>query len=183
MSSSRPPRDLNALLSEIKSPSDVDRCRWASAFRQHLSKNVADANSAEALFDFCVAANALRLRGESVRDASGKVTASKADMAEADRDRMELLRAIHKSFFCEDAPRPISLSNAVLRNDLWKALEELDDVDDEEISGTKVEEAYELIWQARCDYKVWKGGLHKMYSDFVASKPSPGLTAVIMSLL
>ena len=69
-SSSRPPRDLNSLLDDIRVPSDVDRCRWARAFVQHLRKN--GDGDAEALMDFCVIANTLRLKGEEGRDEGGR---------------------------------------------------------------------------------------------------------------
>ncbi len=186
---SRPPRDLNALLGEIRVPSDVDRCRWARAFRGHL-RRLGDADS-EALLDFCIAANVLRLKGEAARDAGGvrRRDVAAAETRRSDRERAELLREVGRSFFAEDAARPIALSNGALREELRAALEAMEamEEEEEEASTRAVEEAYDLVWQARCDYKVWKGGLHRAYADFLATKPSPAadgvIQAVIMSIL
>ncbi len=82
--SNRPPPDLNALLSDIERPSDVERSRWARAFRDHVAKGKRKTRGQdpEALLDFCLAANELRLKGESLRDASGKRRAGVSEAAE-----------------------------------------------------------------------------------------------------
>ncbi len=82
--SNRPPPDLNALLSDIERPSDVERSRWARAFRDHVAKGKrrTRGQDPEALLDFCLAANELRLKGESLRDGSGKKRAGVSGAAE-----------------------------------------------------------------------------------------------------
>ena len=62
---------------------------------------------------------------------------------------------------------------------------------DEEVEATEtsgdekeIDEAYDLIWQARCDYRVWKSGLDRAYVLYLGSKPSVmTLTAVLLSIL
>ena len=84
-SSSRPPRDLTSLLSELRSPSDVERCHWAAAFRQHL--RAAGRADLEAAMDFCVVAGVLRSKGEEIK-AKGSNAWRRDDV---DAERIELL--------------------------------------------------------------------------------------------
>ena len=50
-------------------------------------------------------------------------------------------------------------------------------------SEAEVEEACELVWQARNDNRVWKAGLDTSYKTFLANKPSPTVKAVLLSIL
>ena len=169
-SNNRPPRDLNSLLSDIRVPSDIDRCHWTKAFREHLRSLHQPDN--EALLDFCITANVLRLKGEEMKR-------EKWRSKELTGERIELLKQVGDSFFSENSRHQVALSNAMLREELVEALGGIC-----EQSGEKeVEEAYALVWQARCDYKVWKGGLDRAYNAFLATKPSPGLTAVLLSIM
>ncbi len=61
-------------------------------------------------------------------------------------ERSELLLQVRMAFFSEEAARPIALSDSVLRDDLCRALEELETT---QPSEELVEEAYELVWRAR----------------------------------
>lgn len=36
---------------------------------------------------------------------------------------------------------------------------------------------------SRCDNKVWKSGVDRAYNEFLATKPGPDLTAVLLSIL
>ena len=170
MSSNRPPRDLNSLLTDIRVPSDIDRHPWAKSFREHLRK--LQQPEVEALLDFAIVANVLRVKGEEIR-------VSKWRTDDINRERVELLQMVGNSFFSENSETPIALSNQVLREELKEALDNVK----KESDNKDIEEAFDLVWQARCDYKVWKGGLDKAYNAYLATRPSQPLTAVLLSLL
>ena len=175
--SARPPRDLNALLQEIRVPADVDRCHWARAFRSHLQATAQQ--DAEAMLDFAIVANVLRVKTDEGRAAPAW------RKAELDRERAELLEVVGHSFFHPDALTPLPLANGVLREELVEAIEAVIRENNNEERGESVEAAFELVWDARCDHKVWKGGLDHAYNAFLATKPTPpsALTAVLLSIM
>ena len=86
---------------------------------------------------------------------------------------------IGDSFFSENSVTPIPLTNQVLRDDLCVALSKIDDESDEKM----LSHAFDLAWQARCDYKVWKGGLDAAYNKFISLNPAAPLTAVLLSIM
>ena len=100
-------------------------------------------------------------------------------IAELNKERRELLKMVGDSFFSETSATPIPLSNVALRDDLSVALAKLDDDSDDK----SLTSASELAWQARCDYKVWKGGLDSAYNKFVSTNPSPTFASVLLSIM
>ena len=59
-----------------------------------------------------------------------------------------------------------------------KKLEQIDSISDDDLS-----DVYELVWQARCDHRVWKGGVNEAYLNFIATKPAPSISAVLLSII
>ena len=170
MANNRPPRDLNSLLNEIKSSTDFDRIHWGKQFREYLK--TANKRDTETILDFVILAYVLMRKGEEIKTSNWKAE-------DLNEERRRLLKHIFEQYFDEDSKSPIALSNPVLREELNESLANLS-----ESSGhSDIEEAYDLVWQARCDYKVWKAGVDRAYNLFLATKPSPTLTAVLMSIM
>ena len=67
----------------------------------------------------------------------------------------------------------------VLREDLCSIADSSLDTRDQ------LDRAFGLVWQARCDFKVWKNGLDRAYNAFLATKPSPPsmISAVLLSIM
>ena len=172
--SNQPPRDLNSLLVEIRVPEDIERSPWAKVFREHLTAHQPEK---EAMLDFVIVCNVLRNKESEVKQIL-TTKGMKWRLTDLNKDRREMLQMIGSSFFTEQCDTPIPLANQVLRDSLSRKLSQIDSVNDEDLS-----DVFDLVWQARCDYKVWKGGLEAAYQQFLAMKPAPPLTAVILSIL
>lgn len=171
MASNRPPRDLNSLLNEIESnPEDFDASHWGKAFKDYLKRT--NNHKMELLLDFAIKTHVLKRKTEQIRTSQWKEE-------EINEERREMMKHLFELYFHEDTDTPIALSNPVLREELWEALNNLGT----KSSAIEIGEAYQLVWQARCDYKVWKSGIDRTYNLFLASKPSPSLTAVLLSIL
>jgi len=170
----QPPKDLNSLLIEIRIPEDIEKSPWAKVFREHLLNHQPEK---EAMLDFVIVCNVLRNKENEVKQISSS-RGMKWRLTDLNKDRRDLLQMIGSSFFSEHCETPIPLSNQILRENLCQKLAQVDSVNDEELS-----EIFDLVWQARCDYKIWKGGLETAYQNFIAMKPTPPLTAVLLSIL
>ena len=72
----------------------------------------------------------------------------------------------------------ISCRSQILREELSIKLSQIDSISDDDLS-----DVYELVWQARCDHRVWKGGVNEAYLNFIATKPAPSITAVLLSII
>ena len=170
---STPPRDLNSLLVEIRIPEDIERSPWAKLFREHLAN--LNQPEKEAMLDFAIVCNVLRTKETEVKQLSRGM---KWRLVDLNKERRDLLNIIGSSFFTENCQSPIALSNQVLREELSSKLSNVEAANDEDLS-----DLFDLVWQARCDHRVWKGGLNEAYIHFIATKPSPPLTAVLLSIL
>ena len=164
---------MNSLLAEVRVPDDLEKSHWITQFREHLSK--LNQPEKDAMLDFVVACNILRNKEFEIKQIS-RGMAWRQD--QLNKDRREILSTIGETFFCENAACPIPLSNQILREDLSRKLSKIDSINDNDLS-----DLYDLLWQARCDHRVWKSGLNEAYMNFVASKPSPNLTAVLLSIM
>jgi hypothetical protein len=169
----QPPRDLTSLLVEIRVPDDIDRCPWAKLFRDYLVS--LKQPEKEAMLDFVIVCNVLRTKESEVKQISRGM---KWRLTELNKERRDLLIMVGASFFCEHSDTPIALTNQVLREDLSKKLDKVSGVSDDDLT-----EVFDLVWQARCDHRVWKGGLDTSYNQFIATKPAPSLTAVLLSIM
>eukprot|EP00096_Caligus_rogercresseyi_P015880 TRINITY_DN8368_c0_g1_i1.p1 TRINITY_DN8368_c0_g1~~TRINITY_DN8368_c0_g1_i1.p1 ORF type:complete len:188 (-),score=39.06 TRINITY_DN8368_c0_g1_i1:411-974(-) len=167
------PRDLNALLVEIRDPEDMERSPWAKKFRSYLRESFPDL---EAVFDFVIVCNVLRSKENELKN----VQAVTWRVSELNRELRELLCEIGRTFFFPEAESPIHLANRVLRERLVDAL--LAQSVEENENG--LSEALDLTWQARCDYSVWKGGLERTYQKFLIHENKPAsFVAVLLSIL
>ncbi len=173
--SAQPPRDLNSLLVEIRVPEDTEKSPWAKMFREYLT-NLGQAEK-EAMLDFVIVCHVLRTKETEVKQVS-QSRGMKWRLTDLNKERRDLLAMVGDSFFSENSPTPIPLTNQVLRDDLTVRLNTVQDANDEDLS-----EIFDLVWQARCDFSVWKGGLDAAYNRFLATKPSPPLTAVLLSIM
>ena len=170
---SQAPRDLNSLLVEIRVPDDTEKSPWAKMFRQHLSS--LNQSDKEAMFDFVIVCNVLRTKESDVKQLPRGM---KWRLTDLNKDRRDLLNMIGQSFFSESCDSPIPLSNQSLREELCDKLGQIDAISDDDLS-----EVYDLVWQARCDRRVWKDGLSEAYLNFIATKPTPPITAVLLSIM
>jgi len=168
-----PPRDISALLQEIQAPIDVEKSPWAKAFIRHLTTT--DQKRVEALFEFALSANYLNTLS---KDSDAK------EIKAYQLQNTQILENIYDRFFSENASQPIELSNMELRNELHDALHAI------KMSSSCSEELLKrtcgLVWEARSDYLVWKVGLDKAYTAFIADKPelpSSLLSAVLLTIL
>lgn len=158
---------------EIRVPEDIESSPWAKQFREHLTH--LNQPEKEAMFDFVIVCNVLRNKESDVKQISRGM---KWRLIELNKERRDLLSLIGQSFFSEGCETPIPLSNSVLREELCRKLHQVDAISDEDLS-----DAYELVWQARCDHRVWKGGLNEAYLNFIATKPIAPLSAVLLSII
>ena len=65
---SQPPKDLNSLLVEIRVPEDIETSPWAKQFREYLS--TLNQPEKEAMFDFVLVCNVLRIKESEVKQLS-----------------------------------------------------------------------------------------------------------------
>jgi len=127
------------------------------------------------MFDFVLVCNVLRVKESEVKQVTRSM---KWRLTELNKDRRDLLCMIGQSFFSEGCDTPIPLTNKILREELCKNLSEIDSISDDDLS-----DLYDLVWQARCDHRVWKGGVNEAYLNFIASKPAPSISAVLLSII
>jgi len=108
-----------------------------------------------------------------------KQSDSKKRREDLRQDRVSLLRQMGDKYFHAESGDSIPLSNQVLHEELTETLAKVT----LKSSEAEVEEACELVWQARNDNRVWKAGLDTSYKTFLANKPSPTVKAVLLSIL
>jgi hypothetical protein len=172
--SNHPPKDLSSLLDEIHSPADIDSYLWAKLFITHLEES--DQKDVKDMFDFAVHANRLRT---IVREPETCQDNLQISFTNLNLKRVEVCRLLFQCFFSSSANHPIGLSNQELRDELCTALTSIRENDTQETFKLTLE----LVWQARGDYRVWKGGLDKAYNIFLASKPTISKTASVLLTL
>ncbi len=125
--------------------------------------------------DFVIVCNVLKNKkseAEQLRNVESQVS-------RINKDRRELLRLIGDSFFSANSEKPIPLSNQVLREELCIALLRIDEKSDDRA----ISQAFDLVWQARCDDKVWRRGLEQAYDNFVSHNPTLSISAVLLSII
>ena len=176
--SPQPPKELSTLLGEVKALEDAEQSVWVQRFRRYLHN--LDQSGTASLLDFAIKCQVLNvLEAESKR--SSVHWKRKEDLA---MEKSQLIAEIYDENFAENAPSSIPLLNQELRDELYSLLHRVMPVDKAYVCEDKVlSEIHDLLWQARLDYKVWKGGLDISYKHFISLRPSPTLTAVIMSIL
>ena len=160
---------------EIKNPEDTEKCCWATIFRNYLIQT-----DEEGLLDFVIVCNVLRNKESEVRLLRQKtgdtpVVYIPSKDAVLNKERRDLLKMLGDTFLGEDCAIPIQLNNSDLIPKICEALANIGNLknDDDEEQSDYLSEIFNLIWQARCDYKVWKR-LEIMYKKFSSSKPNRG---------
>lgn len=155
----------------------MDRSHWIQAFRTHLRSS--GRKDIEGLLDFVALAHILKNKWDQRSDLGDSPTLQwKRD--EIDLERLELMVFIQDSYFSEEASSKIALSNRILWDQLCQALQKIQHNKKLQNVEIDLDDTCRLIWQARSDYKVWKGGVDKAYNSYLASKPTlPTLTAVL----
>jgi len=165
-SSVPPPRDLATLLVQIESPEDAaDDSRHLGQFRKHL-----EGQQREAVLDFAIACNILRLKEAEVKALMLKDPTNKRIMAVAD-EMLELLMAVGQVFIVEGCIEPLELENTVLQANLRELLDSLVRSPNPSNCSDKITEAFGLVWRARCDPRVWRV-LQAEYSTWLTAKQS-----------
>lgn len=167
----RPPRDLSGLIEEML-VSEEESSLWGAHFRQFLRHR--GQNDLETALDFVTLSTKLNAVQEEAKGSD-----SKKKREDLRQDRVSLLRQMGDKYFKAESEDSIPLSNQVLHEELTETLAKVT----EKSSEAEVEEACELVWQARNDNRVWKAGLDTSYKTFLANKPSPTVKAVLLSIL
>lgn len=100
-------------------------------------------------------------------------------ISRVNKERLELLTQIGETFFSANSKKPIPLSNKILHDELCEVLNRMDEKSDEKT----ISQAFDLVWLARCDDKVWRRGLEQAYDNFVTHNTSLSMSAVLMTII
>lgn len=163
---SKPPRDLTCLLEESEEGGP-----WFDLFRQFLRHR--DQTELEHGLGFCVLAG----KAKALQEKSGVVATPKTK-EELREELVNILLKIAADHLVSDAPQPVVLANQVLREELAERLPQLG----LKSSEAEVSNAVDDVWSARNDLKLWKS-LDSAFKTFVANKPSPSVSQVLLSIL
>jgi len=163
---SKPPRDLTCLLEESEEGGP-----WFDLFRQFLRHR--DQTELEHGLGFCVLAG----KAKALQEKSG-VVATQKTKEELREELVNILLKIAADHLVSDAPQPVVLANQVLREELAERLPQLG----LKSSEAEVSNAVDDVWSARNDPKLWKS-LDSAFKTFVANKPSPSVSQVLLSIL
>lgn len=176
-SKARPPRDLAGLIDEVTScqtagqGGEAPPCLWGDLFIQFLRHR--DQTDLEHGLAFCVLAARLGLLQEQALNSH--TPKAKEEVRES---LVSLLQTVSSQHLAQGCPHPLLLSNQVLREELAELLPKLGAKSTEE----EIRSAASSVWDARNDPRVWKG-LDTAYKTFVANKPSPSVSQVLLSIL
>ena len=158
----KPPKDVRLLFCDLENPSDFTQNPWAQPFREHLrSKQM------EHILNFVIQAEILE------KLVTARVITSHSDQL------VELLKSIYEEHFMENCVEPVILSNRLLKKEIVESLSEISGNSDQ----MQLQEAAKLVTDAKSDMKIWQLGIDKAYKDFLATKPSLPLNAVLLTLL
>jgi len=152
-----PPADLATLLVQVERPEDAaegeGRTSVVGRFRKHL-----ESQDREAVLDFAIACNILRLKEADIKALMLKDPSNERIVAEAE-EMLELLMTVGQVFILDGCVAPVDLEDRSLKGSLRDVLESLEQTTSEEDCGAAAElitRAFGLVWQARCDPRVWK---------------------------
>jgi len=169
----RPPSDLTGLLRDAVLAEDGphkennNRPPWEQDFKEFLhSTNQTDL---ENCLQFVLEVERLKLLEDELLDSP-----SRKRLEEIKSTQLEMMRSIASKYFSVLSDQCIALSNQVLMEEIAN----LRNVRQEHLKN-----GLKLLLAARSDNKVWQSGLEFAYRSFLATKPSPTLRAVILSIL
>ena len=171
------PPDLASVLVEIRNPEDIDQCILAKTFRDYLEQS-----DEEGLLDFVIVCNVLRNKESDVKvlrqkteDLSDVVYIPSKD-AVLNKERRDMMQMLGDTFINDDCFIPIQLKNQTLMPKLREEMEKIGhlkaDGDDEKQSDY-LSTVFSLVWQARCDFNVYKK-LEANYKKFLSCRQTNG---------
>ena len=169
-SSKTPPSNLASVLVEIQNPEDIEKCALAKTFRDYLIQT-----DEEGLLDFVIVCNVLRNKESDVkvlrqRTEDVQVVYIPSKDAVLNKDRRDMIEMLGDTFFNEDCIVPLQLNNQELVLKIRDAMEKIGSLtEDDEKQSDYLSTVFSLVWQARCDYKVWKK-LEMKYKQFLSCK-------------
>ena len=169
-SSNTSPTNLASVLVEIENPEDIEKCVLAKTFRDYLMQT-----DEEGLLDFVIVCNVLRNKESDVkllrqRTEDVQVVYIPSKDAVLNKDRRDMIEMLGDTFFNEDCIIPLQLNNQELVPKIRDAMVNIGNLtEDDEKQSEYLSTVFSLVWQARCDYKVWKK-LEMKYKQFLSCK-------------
>ena len=169
-SSNASPSNLASVLVEIQNPEDIEKCVLAKTFRDYLMQT-----DEEGLLDFVIVCNVLRNKESDVkllrqRTEDVQVVYIPSKDAVLNKDRRDMIEMLGDTFFNEDCIIPLQLNNQELVPKIRDAMVNIGNLtEDDEKQSEYLSTVFSLVWQARCDYKVWKK-LEMKYKQFLSCK-------------
>ena len=154
------PPDLASVLVEIRNPEDIEQCVLAKTFRDYLEQT-----EEEGLLDFVIVCNVLRNKESDVKvlrqkteDLSDVVYIPSKD-AVLNKERRDMMQMLGDTFINDDCFIPIQLKNQTLMPQLREAMDKISNLKadgDDEKQSDYLSTVFSLVWQARCDFNVYK---------------------------
>merc|ERR1711899_588954 len=176
-SSQKPPSNLASVLVEIQNPDDIETCVLAKSFRDFLIQT-----DEEGLLDFVIVCNVLRNKESDVKvlrqkteDLSDVVYIPSKD-AVLNKDRRDMMQMLGDTFINDDCFIPIQLKNQNLMPTLREHMEKIANLKaggDDDKQSDYLSTVFSLVWQARCDYNVYKK-LEANYKKFLSCRHTNG---------
>ena len=169
-SSNASPSNLASVLVKIQNPEDIEKCVLAKTFRDYLMQT-----DEEGLLDFVIVCNVLRNKESDVkllrqRTEDVQVVYIPSKDAVLNKDRRDMIEMLGDTFFNEDCIIPLQLNNQELVPKIRDAMVNIGNLtEDDEKQSEYLSTVFSLVWQARCDYKVWKK-LEMKYKQFLSCK-------------
>ena len=171
------PPDLASVLVEIRNPEDIELCVLAKTFREYLEQT-----EEEGLLDFVIVCNVLRNKESDVKvlrqkteDLSDVVYIPSKD-AVLNKDRRDMMQMLGDTFINDDCFIPIQLKNQNLMPTLREHMEKIANLKaggDDDKQSDYLSTVFSLVWQARCDYNVYKK-LEANYKKFLSCRHTNG---------
>ena len=140
----------------------------ANTFRDYLSQT-----DEEGLLDFVIVCNVLRNKESDVKILRQKtediqVVYIPSKDAVLNKERRDLIEMMGATFLNEDCLIPIKLNNPELIPKIREAMNHINITkDDDEKQSDHLSTVFGLVWQARCDKRVWKE-LETKYKQFIS---------------
>ena len=171
------PPDLASVLVEIRNPEDIEQCVLAKTFRDYLEET-----EEEGLLDFVIVCNILRNKESDVKvlrqkteDLSDVVYIPSKD-AVLNKERRDMMQMLGDTFINDDCFIPIQLKNQTLMPQLREAMDKISNLradGDDEKQSDYLSTVFSLVWQARCDFNVYKK-LEANYKKFLSCRYANG---------
>ena len=97
------------------------------------------------------------------------------------------LTFVFDTYLHEDCPKPVMLTNQILRDELVCKLSQVrKQKDTYDLPTSEYTEALNLLKDSINDYKIWKGGVEQAYKQYLSTKPrlpSNTMTTALLTIL